>query len=126
MLVKTTSMGSSYGTFAALMLLTTYVTGKTALYKYEIRTSPSEVRNALINSGSTPSTVCDGKGHGYFSGDPDSIREPLLYVGNPTNTVTDATPPTVTANTPVAGVSNVATWSQQYVFSSSSDSGYYY
>ena len=87
--------------------------GQLALYKSEHPgASPYEVRNALINSGSTPSTVCDGKGHGYFTGDSDSIREPMLYVGNPTNTVTDATPPTVTATTPMAGASNVATSSQ--------------
>ena len=112
-LVKTTSMGSSYGTFSGTSASAPHVTGAAALYKSEHPgASPSEVRNALINSGSTPSTVCDGKGHGYFTGDPDSIREPLLYVGNPTNTVTDATPPTVTATTPLAGASNVATSSQ--------------
>lgn len=112
-LVKTTSMGSSYGTFSGTSASAPHVTGAAALYKSEHPgASPSEVRNALINSGSTPSTICDGKGHGYFTGDPDSIREPLLYVGNPTNTVTDATPPTVTATTPLAGASNVATSSQ--------------
>jgi subtilisin family serine protease len=112
-LVKTTSMGSSYGTFSGTSASAPHVTGAAALYKSEHQgASPSEVRNALINSGSSPSTVCDGKGHGYFTGDPDSIREPLLYVGNPTNTVTDATPPTVTANSPVGGASNVATSSQ--------------
>src|SRR6476659_5652665 len=112
-LVKTTSMGSAYGTFSGTSASAPHVTGAAALYKSEHPgASPSEIRNALINSGSTPSTVCDGKGHGYFTGDPDSIREPLLYVGNPTNTVTDATPPTVTATTPLAGASNVATSSQ--------------
>jgi subtilisin len=112
-LVKTTSMGSSYGTFSGTSASAPHVTGAAALYKSEHPgASPSEVRNALINSGSTPSTICDGKGHGYFAGDPDSIREPLLYVGNPTNTVTDATPPTVTATTPIAGASNIATSSQ--------------
>ena len=106
-------MGSSYGTFSGTSASAPHVTGAAALYKSEHPgASPSEVRNALINSGSTPSRVCDGKGHGYFTGDPDSIREPLLYVGNPTNTVTDATPPTVTATTPLAGASNVATSSQ--------------
>ena len=106
-------MGSSYGTFSGTSASAPHVTGAAALYKSEHPgASPSEVRNALINSGSTPSRVCDGKGHGYFTGDPDSIREPLLYVGNPTNTVTDATPPTITATTPLAGASNVATSSQ--------------
>ena len=102
-----------YSTFSGTSASAPHVTGAAALYKSEHPgASQAEVRNALINSGSTPSTVCDGKGHGYFTGDPDSIREPLLYVGNPTNTVTDGTPPTITATTPLAGASNVVTSSQ--------------
>ena len=86
-LVKTTAKGSSYSSFSGTSASAPHVTGATALYKSEHPgASPSEVRNALINAGSTPSTVCDGKGHGYFSGDRDSTREPLLYVGNPTRT----------------------------------------
>src|SRR6476620_12313816 len=112
-LVKTTSMGSSYGTFSGTSASAPHVTGAAALFKSEHPgASPSDVRNALINAGSAPSTSCDGKGHGYFTGDPDNIHEPLLYVGKPTNTVTDATPPTITTYTPVAGASNVVTSSQ--------------
>ena len=41
-----------------------------------------KVRNALLSNGSTSSTTCDGKGHGYFTSDRDNYREPLLYVRN--------------------------------------------
>jgi hypothetical protein len=42
--------------------------------------SPSTIASSLKSTGSKPSTVCDGRGHGYFYGDPDDSREPLLYV----------------------------------------------
>jgi hypothetical protein len=43
-------------------------------------TSPSSIASSLKSTGSKPSTICDGRGHGYFYGDPDTYREPLLYV----------------------------------------------
>ncbi|MGA7367886.1 MAG: hypothetical protein WBX01_02065 [Nitrososphaeraceae archaeon] len=39
----------------------------------------AEVRSVLINSGFTSRIKCDGYGYGYFSGDPESEHEPLLY-----------------------------------------------
>lgn len=81
-LVKTTQKGSGYTTFSGTSASAPYVSGAAALYKaYHSSASPTEVRNALLNSGSKPSTTCDGKGHGYFKGDPDGKAEPLLYVG---------------------------------------------
>ena len=54
-----------------------FVTRAAALYKSShIGASPSEVKQALIDMGSTPSTICDGHAHGYFSGDPDNTHEP--------------------------------------------------
>ena len=67
--------------------------------------TPADIRNALKSSGSTPSTVCDGKGHGYFKGDRDSTHEPLLYLGSSTSI--DTTPPTVTSTSPGGGTSNI-------------------
>jgi hypothetical protein len=58
-----------------------HVAGAAALYEAtHPGASPSSIANALKNAGSKPSTICDGKGHGYFSGDRDTYREPLLYV----------------------------------------------
>lgn len=82
-LVKTTGKGSGYTTFSGTSASAPHVTGAAALYKaYHSSASPTEVRNALLDSGSKQSTVCDGKGHGYFKGDPDGKPEPLLYVGS--------------------------------------------
>ena len=52
----------------------------------------------------TSAAVCDGKGHGYFdfTRDADSIREPLLYLGNP-----DTSPPLVINTDPAYGVTGV-------------------
>ena len=41
--------------------------------------SPEDVKKALLETGSTPLTPCQGGPQGYFNGDPDSYKEPLLY-----------------------------------------------
>jgi subtilisin family serine protease len=43
--------------------------------------SPQGVKDAILNSGSTPLTPCEGGAQGYFTGDPDDYREPLLFRG---------------------------------------------
>jgi subtilisin len=71
---------SSYATLSGTSMASPFVTGAAALYKSShLGASPSEVKQDLISMGSSPSTVCDGNGHGYFRGDPDNIHEPLLY-----------------------------------------------
>ena len=82
-LIKSTARGSSYtNSFSGTSVSTPHVTGATALYSSENpNASPFDIRNALRNSGSSPTTVCDGNGHGYFTGDQDNNAEPLLYVG---------------------------------------------
>jgi len=41
--------------------------------------SPKEVKKTLLDSGSTPLTQCEGGPQGYFTGDPDDYKEPLLF-----------------------------------------------
>jgi hypothetical protein len=41
--------------------------------------SPKDVKAALLEEGSTPLTPCQGGPQGYFTGDPDQYKEPLLY-----------------------------------------------
>jgi subtilisin family serine protease len=41
--------------------------------------TPKQVKDAILNSGSTPLTPCKGGPQGYFSGDPDNFKEPLLF-----------------------------------------------
>ena len=104
-LVKTTSRGGSTASFSGTSASTPHVTGAASLYEStHSGVTPSGIRDALRNSGSTASTVCDAKGHGYFTGDIDSSREPLLYVASSS---TDATPPTVVSTIPASGATGV-------------------
>jgi len=79
--ILSTYKGSSYAYMSGTSMATSHVTGAAALYKGTVdpSASPSAVKSALLNQGSKISTVCDGNGHGYFTGDPDSYHEPLLY-----------------------------------------------
>lgn len=57
-----------------------YVSGSAALYKAQHPYAmPSEVMAAVLGSGSLPDTVCDEGAQGYFTGDFDTLPEPLLY-----------------------------------------------
>lgn len=106
--IFTTYKGGSYGSsFSGTSASTPFVTGAAALYKStHTGATPADIRNALRNAGSTSSTLCDGKGHGYFTGDRDSAHEPLLYVASSTSG--DTTPPTVTSTSPAGGATGVA------------------
>jgi subtilisin family serine protease len=41
--------------------------------------TPQQVKDTLLNSGSTALTPCEGGPQGYFTGDPDEYKEPLLF-----------------------------------------------
>ncbi len=41
--------------------------------------TPKEIKDTLLDTGSTPLTPCQGGPQGYFSGDPDNQKEPLLF-----------------------------------------------
>jgi subtilisin family serine protease len=41
--------------------------------------SPEQVKDSILNTGSTPLTPCEGGPQGYFTGDPDDFKEPLLF-----------------------------------------------
>lgn len=78
--IYSTYKGDSYATLSGTSMASPFVTGAAALYKSShLGALPSEVKQALIAMGSTPSTICDGHAHGYFTGDPDNMHEPLLY-----------------------------------------------
>jgi subtilisin family serine protease len=79
--ILSTYKGKSYTYMSGTSMAASHVTGAAALYKGTVNpsASPSAVKSALLNQGSKISTMCDGNGHGYFTGDPDSYHEPLLY-----------------------------------------------
>jgi subtilisin family serine protease len=73
--------GTEYGVDSGTSTAAPHVAGAAALYKAaHTSASPSEVYEALLKSGSSSVTECDGNGQGYFQGDVDEFNEPLLYV----------------------------------------------
>ncbi len=81
--IYSTYKGNTYATMSGTSMASPHVAGAAALYEASHPgASPTEVRNALLNNGSTSTTTCDGNGRGYFAGDKDTSRERLLYVRN--------------------------------------------
>ena len=50
-----------------------------AWYKAEFPdASPADVISNITSSGSLPNAICEGGPRGYFTGDVDTFKEPLL------------------------------------------------
>lgn len=84
--IWSTYLNGGYNTLSGTSMASPHVAGAAALYKADNPgASPASVRTALIDSGVPQDTPCDASqnnGYGGFSGDKDSSREPLVYVGN--------------------------------------------
>lgn len=93
--VLSTYTGNGYAVDSGTSMAAPYVSGAAALYKAQHPNAmPAEVREAILNSGSTPGTVCDEGAHGYFTGDVDALPEPLLYRESvSTSTITPSSSP---------------------------------
>jgi subtilisin len=108
--VFSTYNNDSYAVESGTSMAAPYVSGAAALYKASYPTAPpTEVMARIEAAGSGPTTICDNGAHGYFSGDIDTMHEPLLFgkvvqiqrpsVGAPhniqagTKTISAASPP---------------------------------
>ena len=91
--ILSTYNGTGYAVDSGTSMATPYVSGAAALYKaLHPNATPSEVTAAILKSGSVKNTACDKEAHGYFSGDPDKLPEPLLYRGFLSNSIIASAP----------------------------------
>jgi subtilisin family serine protease len=78
--ILSTYNGTGYAVDSGTSMAAPYVSGAAAIYKAQhLYSMPHEVMSAILGSGSQPNTPCDGAAHGYFTGDLDTLPEPLLY-----------------------------------------------
>ena len=79
--IYSTSKNGGYSTSSGTSMAAPHVAGAAAIYMSDYPNAlPSQVLKALQTKGSVASTICDGSGHGYFSGDKDGVGESLVYV----------------------------------------------
>ncbi|HKX21467.1 MAG TPA: S8 family peptidase, partial [Nitrososphaeraceae archaeon] len=78
--ILSTYLHGGYAVDSGTSMASPSVAGAAALIKAGNPTfSPEEVKKSLLETGSTPLTPCQGGPQGYFTGDPDKYKEPLLY-----------------------------------------------
>ena len=85
--INSTSNNGGYVAYSGTSMAAPTVSGAVALYKSlnaDKTVSPSDVIAGLKSLGITSKDKCDSNGKGYFSGDKDTLQEPLLYMGNMT------------------------------------------
>ena len=79
--IYSTFKSNSYTKLTGTSMAAPHVAGAAALYiSLHPEASPNDVKSYLLTSGTHPSDLCNGNGHGYFTGDKDNFHEPLLYI----------------------------------------------
>jgi hypothetical protein len=78
--VLSTYLNGEYAVDSGTSMAAPSVTAAAALIKANSTDiTPKEIKEQILAAGSTPTTQCEGGPQGYFSGDPDATREPLLF-----------------------------------------------
>jgi len=78
--ILSTYLKGGYAVDTGTSMAAPSVAGAAALIKADSpKSSPEDVKKSLLETGSTPLTPCAGGPQGYFTGDPDQYKEPLLF-----------------------------------------------
>jgi subtilisin family serine protease len=81
--ILTTYNYSDYSIDSGTSFAAPFVTGAAALIMSQNNNiTVSQVRDQILNIGTSSVTKCDGKARGYFIDDPDSFRENVLYMNS--------------------------------------------
>jgi subtilisin family serine protease len=77
--ILSTYSDGKYAQLSGTSMAAPHVTGGIALYESSHPgATPAQVRAALTESGTQPSSGCNGEGQGYFTGDPNGANKPFL------------------------------------------------